>query len=80
MRNHAIDEVLDDALRLLAQGYDAECCAKQFPEHTDQLYPLLLVMEALLDLRTDAETATRMPEHRFEPIDWLKLCELQAAH
>lgn len=80
MRNPAIDEVLDDALRLLAQGCDAECCAKQFPEHTDQLYPLLLVMEALLDLRTDADTAIRKAEPKFEPLDWLALCEPQAAH
>lgn len=79
MRDYAIDDVLDDALRLLAQGYDAECCAKQFPEHTDQLYPLLLVMEALLDLRVDADAAPQAAAPPFERLDWAALREPQLA-
>jgi len=72
---HAINDVLDDALRLLAQGYDAECCARQFPQYTDQLYPLLLVMEALLDLRDDADTVNYDAGLHFKALDWTTLCE-----
>lgn len=80
MRNTAIDGVLDDALRLLAQGHDAEYCAKQFPQHTDQLYPLLLVMEGLLELRTDAELVLSNAGSAPRSFEWESLCEPEPVH
>src|SRR5215210_3660572 len=63
-------EALDEALQLLEQGQPLEFCVRRFPEHADELRPLLQVSDDLRRL-ADAPLPSFNPQE-VEP-DWQML-------
>ena len=70
MTRMSFTEALDEALELLEQGQPLEYCVRRFPEHADELRPLLQVSD---DLRRLADAP--LPLHNLQDAepDWQML-------
>ena len=67
--SHKFDTVLDDCLDLLRAGTSLEDCLTRYPEHADDLRPLLSLASAVRGVPTPRPDAASVETHRMQMLD-----------
>lgn len=73
MDPNTIDQALDDAIRLMALGYDAEQCTERWPAQRHELQPLLRVAQDLFACAEESDEYLRAAAEKNGVIDWAAL-------